>query len=156
MIGGGYSVVPLWYNPNIMPYREYTQRLNAFREVCEHYRLKPIVVDEYDLNEMLHKVLVPSDARCGYCYRHRLNRAARVAKERGIGAFTTTLLQSPYQQHQAVADAGGRAAEANGIGFIYEDMRGLYRKGKEITREMGIYSQSYCGCIYSEEERYRK
>ncbi|MCP4231377.1 MAG: epoxyqueuosine reductase QueH [bacterium] len=156
LLEGGTGVIPLWYNPNIMPYREYRNRLQAFRDVCGYFELEPIVIDEYDLNEILHNVLVPTDARCGYCYGYRLDRVAKEATERGIGAFTTTLLQSPYQQHEAVADAGSRAGEAYRVDFIYEDMRGLYRRGKEITGELDVYRQGYCGCIYSEEERYRK
>jgi predicted adenine nucleotide alpha hydrolase (AANH) superfamily ATPase len=138
-----------------MPYREYRKRLQAFRSVCEHYVLEPIIIDEYDLDEILHNVLVPTDARCGYCYRHRLDQTAKTAAEQGVGAFTTTLLQSPYQQHAVVADSGGRAAEAYGVEFIYKDMRDLHSTSKGITREMDIYNQSYCGCIYSEEDKYR-
>ena len=37
-----------------------------------------------------------------------------------------------------------------------EDFRVGFRSGQEKARNLGLYMQKYCGCIFSEEERYEK
>ena len=32
----------------------------------------------------------------------------------------------------------------------------LYREGQTEARELGLYMQKYCGCVFSEEDRYCK
>ena len=49
-----------------------------------------------------------------------------------------------------------KAAEQYGVEFLYRDFRPLFRDGQEFAREHGMYMQKYCGCIYSEEDRYKK
>jgi predicted adenine nucleotide alpha hydrolase (AANH) superfamily ATPase len=93
-------------------------------------------------------------ARCAYCYRLRLEAAAREAKERGYDAFSTTLLISPYQDHELLRETGEAAAERHSVAFAYRDFRPQFRAGQAKARTAGYYLQKYCGCIFSEEERY--
>jgi predicted adenine nucleotide alpha hydrolase (AANH) superfamily ATPase len=92
--------------------------------------------------------------RCGYCYRIRLARTAALARERGFDAFSTTLLISPYQNHELLAQAARDAAKEYDIEFLYRDFRPRFREGQAEARRLGLYMQKYCGCIFSEEERY--
>ncbi len=94
--------------------------------------------------------------RCPRCYGERLGRAAARAAALGIEAFTTTLLASRHQDHEAVIAAGEEAGAAAGVAFLSQDLRALDAESHRRAREMGLYLQGYCGCIYSEEERYRK
>ena len=63
---------------------------------------------------------------------------------------------SPYQNHKALIEVANEMAEKYGIEFLYRDFRIGFRKGQAKARELGLYMQKYCGCIFSEEERYAK
>ena len=95
--------------------------------------------------------------RCvNYCYPTRIGATVRYAKEHGFDAFTTTLLASPYQKHEELKGVCELLAKEYGIEFIYRDFRVGFREGQAKAREAGMYMQKYCGCIFSEEERYAK
>ena len=94
--------------------------------------------------------------RCGFCYSVRLRKAAEFAAAHGFAGFSTSLLVSPYQQHDLIRLWGERAAAEFGVEFVYQDFRPYFREGQEIARQQGLYLQSYCGCIYSEKDRYFK
>ena len=85
-----------------------------------------------------------------------LAEAARAAKEGGFDAFTSSLFISPYQKHELMRDVAYLAAEENGVTFYYQDFRPMFRDGQARARELGFYMQKYCGCIFSEQERYQK
>ena len=154
--GEGIEPVCYWYNPNIHPFTEYRARRNTLREytagigVCLEER------DEYGLRLFLTEVDGAFDARCPVCYRLRLDETARYAAEKGFAAFTTTLLISPYQNHELLIEAGNVAAKRYGVPFLYRDFRPYFREGQERARELGLYMQKYCGCVFSEEDRYKK
>ncbi|MBS6511702.1 MAG: epoxyqueuosine reductase QueH, partial [Clostridiales bacterium] len=82
--------------------------------------------------------------------------AAKYAAEHGFASFSTTLLISPYQNHELLRQTGERAAEQYGVSFLYRDFRPYFKEGQQRAREMELYMQKYCGCIFSEEERYTK
>ena len=89
-----------------------------------------------------------------YCYRVRFEQTARYAKEHGYDTFSTTLLISPYQNHNALKKIGEEMAEKYGLNFLYRDFRPGFREGQAEARELGLYMQKYCGCVFSEEMRY--
>ncbi|HUV87424.1 MAG TPA: epoxyqueuosine reductase QueH [bacterium] len=152
----GREILAFWYNPNVQPYREYRKRLAAFKEVISRDGWPAEVDDRYDVDFFLREVAVRREGRCPRCYNERLSRAAARAAARGCDAFTTTLLISRHQDHEAVLDAGARAGAEAGVAFMGRDFRPLDDESHRLAREMGLYLQGYCGCIYSEEERYRK
>ncbi len=101
-------------------------------------------------------LLLHPEERCRYCYSVRLEATAREAKRSHFDSFSTTLLYSIYQKHDLIKEMGERIAEEVGISFHYEDFRRGWRKGVEVSKAMGLYRQQYCGCIYSEKERFMK
>jgi predicted adenine nucleotide alpha hydrolase (AANH) superfamily ATPase len=152
----GHRVTGYWYNPNIHPYQEYRQRLDTFREYTESEGIETIIEDDYGLERFLGAVMPLDRAEhCRICYRMRLDRVARVASERGILNFTTSLLISPYQKHLWIKEEGERAAVVHGVNFLYFDFRPYWREGVTLSKERSMYRQPYCGCIFSEHERYR-
>ena len=153
----GYEdITSYWYNINIHPYAEYKQRLETLIEYTKMIDI-PLVVDyDYGIREFTINVTDNIDARCIFCYRSRLEKTAKYAKENGYDAFTTTLLVSPYQNHNLIIEIAKEMAEKYGIEFIYYDFREGFREGQQMARDAGLYMQKYCGCIYSEEERYEK
>lgn len=156
--GEGHRVVGYFYNPNIHPYLEFKRRLDTLREFARREGLELVARDGYDLERYLEAALHPpaGETRCHACYRMRLDETARTAREKGFGRFTTTLLVSPYQKHEAVVEAAREAASRHGVDFYYRDFRPGWREGVARSRNLGLYRQPYCGCIFSEMERYRK
>lgn len=110
--------------------------------------------DAYPFEEFLRQVVFREEDRCRYCYRMRLAEAARIAKKYNFDSFTSTLLYSRYQKHDLIRQIAEEEAKRQGIDFLYRDFREGWLEGIRISKEMGMYRQSYCGCIYSEKERY--
>jgi len=95
-----------------------------------------------------------SPHRCMHCYRLRMEKTACTAKENGFDAFSTTLFISPYQNHELLKEEAQAAADKHGVTLLYRDFRPLFREGRAEARVLGLYMQKYCGCIFSEADRY--
>ena len=143
-----------WYNPNIHPYMEYKARRDTLKEYTKSIGVEAIFEENYGLREFCKNVIDDLDNRCQYCYRMRLERTVQYAKENGYDAFCTTLLISPYQNHEKLKQTGEELKKEYGIHFYYQDFREGFRQGQNEARELGLYMQKYCGCIFSEEIRY--
>ncbi len=152
----GIEPVAFWYNPNIHPWKEYEARRDCLLVYAPTIGMEVRVLEEYGLREFVRHVAEDIAGRCAYCYEHRLETAARYAAENGFSAFTTTLLASTYQQHDNIAAAAKRFGEQYGVQFLYRDFRPNFRAGNQRARELGFYMQKYCGCVFSEEDRYAK
>ncbi len=152
----GDAVTGYWYNPNIHPFTEYRARRNCLRDYAQTIGLPLIERNDYGLRPFVRAVAEDIDHRCVKCYEMRLISAARAAADGGFDAFTSSLFISPYQKHELLRQVAQRAAEAYGVEFLYRDFRPLFRAGQERARELGFYMQKYCGCVFSEEERYLK
>lgn len=150
----GHSVTGFFYNHNIHPYREYLQRLDSVKKMAELEELPMIYQDEYNLEEFLENVASTQSQRCNYCYTARLKATASAAIMHGFTDFTASLLYSRYQKHETIAELGHRVAQENGLNFFYQDFRSGWQEGIRLSKELGLYRQQYCGCIYSEKERY--
>ncbi len=150
----GHHVTGYWYNPNIHPYIEYKNRLNALIDYAESIDLDLLINDEYGLKDFVKKAVEDETFRCEGCYRSRLEETAIKAKTDGYDAFSTTLLISPYQLHERLKEIAEEVAKDVGIEFFYTDFRPHFREGQRLAREANLYMQKYCGCIFSEEERY--
>jgi hypothetical protein len=145
-----------FYNPNIHPFTEYRKRLDAVREFSLRAGFDVLVRDGYDLDEFLARVAGKGPARCEQCYRMRLDIAASTAREKGHSLFTTSLLYSKFQKHDLIIGVAREVASSHRIDFYYEDYRQGWREGIVESKAMGLYRQQYCGCIYSERDRYRR
>lgn len=150
----GHDVTGFFYNPNIHPYTENQKRLDSVKILAEKTGIKLIVFDQYDLEQFLRNTVFREEMRCGFCYEMRLAEAAKVAKKGHFEAFTSSLLISPMQKHELIRSVGENLGKAYDVPFYYEDFRPLYPKSVTLSKELGLYRQQYCGCIYSEKERY--
>ena len=153
---GGLDVAGFWYNPNIHPFCEHEARLEAMRTFAQSANMSLIVAEGYDMIDYFRAVVGHEGERCGHCFRLRLSRTAASARERGFDAFTTTLLISPYQKHGLLCEVGEEVAKEQDVRFHYEDFRDGFRESQRLSRELELYHQGYCGCVYSEWERYGK
>ncbi len=148
------KITGYFFNHNIHPFQEFQRRLAAVREYAQRVELDVIYQEDYLLEEFLAEVASAPLHRCDYCYRSRLEETARLAAEQGFEGFSTSLLYSRYQQHDVIHRYGEEFSRKYGIRFVYEDFRQGWREGIETSKAMGLYRQQYCGCIYSEKERY--
>ena len=140
-----------WFNPNIHPYMEYKARRDTLKEYTKLIGVQAIFEENYGLREFCKNVVDDLENRCvKYCYKVRLEQTAKYAKENGYDTFSTTLLISPYQNHEALKQIGEEMAQKYDITFLYRDFRPGFREGQAKARELGLYMQKYCGCVFSE------
>mgnify|MGYP004613216251 FL=1 len=153
----GIEPVLYWYNPNIHPYIEYKTRRDTLKEYSKMINVQAIFNEEYGLDNFCKNVINDLENRCvNYCYKVRLEKTVQYAKENGYDAFTSTLFVSPYQKHEELKKLCEQLAQKYDIQFLYRDFRVGFREGQAKARELGLYMQKYCGCIFSEEDRYSK
>jgi predicted adenine nucleotide alpha hydrolase (AANH) superfamily ATPase len=146
-----------FFNPNIHPYTEFMKRLEYVEIHNRRAGIDYFADGEYNLRRFVKTALNAEEkdsSRCRACYGLRLNAAAKFAAQSGFSVFTTTLLYSRRQDHNAVISIGEESAALNGIDFYYEDFRAGWQEGIKRSKELDMYRQNYCGCIFSEEERY--
>ncbi len=153
LTGEGMPFTGLWFNPTIHPYTEYAKRRDAVRSFASAAGIEVICQDDYPLEQTLQAL---SQERCAACYRIRLEQTARTARQQGFTAFSTTLLYSIYQQHDLIRDIGIRMGREYNVEFFYRDFRTGWRQGREMAQQRELYRQKYCGCIFSERDRYLK
>ena len=152
----GIETTGFWYNPNIHPFTEDRARRNCLREYAPTIGLPLLEQNDYALRPFVRAVAEDIDHRCGKCYEMRLFETAKQAAEGGFDSFTSSLFISPYQNHELMRETAERAASEYGVTFLYRDFRPYFKAGQEYAREHGFYMQKYCGCVFSEEERYLK
>ncbi len=152
----GIEPVGYWNNPNIHPFTEYRARREGMRAFAAGAKMALVEEGAYGLRPFLAAVGGDFDGRCRVCYALRFEAAARYAKENGFDAFTSTLLVSPYQNNELMREVAEKMGERFGIAFLNRDFRPRFREGQQMAREMGLYMQKYCGCVFSEEDRYAK
>lgn len=145
----GLDVEGFFYNPNIHPEEEQLKRKEAVEAMSRDFEVQVSYEDAMLLNYWKDKLDGDKDQRCATCYAIRLDKAALFAKEKGCDAFTTSLLISPWQNHELIRELGSKASQKYGIPFHYEDFRTLYRPGRDIARGKNWYMQKFCGCFYS-------
>jgi predicted adenine nucleotide alpha hydrolase (AANH) superfamily ATPase len=150
----GFAVTGFWYNPNVQPFSEHERR----RETLAHYAAEielPVIWEPgYDVVRFMRAIGGHERyrERCRVCYEMRLERTAQVASREGFDAFTTTLLISPYQNQEAIHALGKAVGSRHGVSFFFENLRQGWADHFEAVREHELYSQCYCGCLYSEWE----
>jgi len=151
LLSKGIDVKGLWFNPNIHPEEEYNRRLDSLGRLKDLWALDIEFIDHYGKDEFMRKNR-NDEKRCIRCYSMRLEETAIIAKKMGLDGFTTTLLVSPYQKFDFIVSIGMELQRIYAIPFFVEDFRVGYRQNIGLSKELGLYRQKYCGCLYSLEE----
>lgn len=168
----GHNFTGFWFNPNIHPYQEYKLRLDSLKKLTDIWHIDTFYIEDYKPQDYfkMFKGLPDTDSlntfekggqggiteRCRSCYRLRLEKTAKEAQKHGFDAFSTTLLISPYQDFEQIVIIGKELADKYNVLFYFRDFRPHFRDSKALAKELGLYRQKYCGCIFSREERNRK
>lgn len=164
VLDGKAEVWGFFHNPNIHPYAEFKKRLASVKTLARLMSIELICDDLYRPMGFIRGMKAsvestdpaghpPEGERCVYCYSTRLEETARAALEHGFDGFTSSLLYSRYQDHERIRETGIALAEKYGIRFYYEDFRTRWQQGIDASKEMGLYRQKWCGCVYSRLER---
>lgn len=143
-----------YYRHNIHPYTECLKRQTTLETYAAHTHLRLIVQDGYELEKFLQKVVFRESMRCRICYHDRLKATAHIAKRGRFDYFSSTLLYSKFQQHDLIRSMGEAIGKSVGVPFMYRDFREGWKEGIEESKRLNLYRQQYCGCIYSEKDRY--
>ena len=149
-----FEVMGFFYRHNIHPYTECLRRQKTLEKYSETAGFRVIYQDGYDMEGFIRNVVYREADRCNYCYHDRLRSTALVAKRGKFDFFSTTLLYSKFQKHELIRSLGESVGRSVGVPFYYLDLRSGWKEGVERSKEMGMYRQQYCGCIYSEKERF--
>lgn len=161
----GHKLSGFWSNPNIHPLEEYNSRLTSVKALSDQWKIEMLYDKEYKPEEYfnlfdetrsdgINSSAAPSfPERCRKCYMLRLEKTADQAKNEGFDAFSTTLLISPYQNFEQIVSTGKELADKYNIIFHLNDFRPYFRDAIALSKELGLYRQKYCGCIFSKERR---
>ena len=149
-----FEISGFWYNNNIHPVTEYCKRRDTLRKFSQEENFRVIEKDEYGLVEFVQKSAFREDNRCFQCYFDRLNYCAIIAKKGNFDYFSTTLLYSKFQKHDLIKEIAFAVGKKHSIDFYYQDLRTFWKEGIIISKEKEMYRQQYCGCIYSEMDRF--
>ena len=181
----GHEPAGLFFNPNIQPLAEYMRRREGAALVAARLDIPLIFADALPEAEQrwrdpwlpetgepdrrpdapppavdpvpwLRAVAGREQERCLFCWRVRLRKTAELAAAGGFDGFTSSLLYSRYQKHESIRDLGFGIAESAGTAFVYEDFRSSWQEGISLSKDWGVYRQQYCGCLFSEYDRYRR
>ena len=150
------EVMGFFYRHNIHPFQECQKREETLKQYSDAIELKVIYQRDYKMEEFLQSVVFREKDRCRYCYHDRLKATALVARKGKFDAFSTTLLYSKFQNHDRIIKTGKAIAREYDVKFFYHDFREGWKSGIEESKRLDMYRQQYCGCIYSEKERYFK
>jgi epoxyqueuosine reductase len=152
----GNEVMGFFFRNNIHPYTECIKREQTLKEYAETIKLKVIYQKGYELEKFLQIIAFREAERCRICYHERLYAACKVAKKGNFDAFSSTLLYSKFQNHELICSTGKAIGKKEGIKFLHRDFREGWKHGIEKSKQLKMYRQQYCGCIYSEKQRYFK
>lgn len=157
-----FKITVVYYNPNISPEEEFRKREEEQRRLIAELPVKnpiTLLTQPYDPKEFYDAVRglenePEGGKRCFVCYRLRLERAARLAKEQGFDYFTTTLTLSPLKISQIINRIAEEVSQKYGVKNLPSDFkkREGYKRSIELSREYGLYRQNYCGCEFSKRD----
>lgn len=150
----GAEIAGSFFNPNIHPLIEHQRRYETLLRYAGEIGLPLTGEPSYDVTAWIKSVAGNEEQgkRCRICISQRLLHTATLAAQQGFSSFSTTLLISPFQEHEMIMEEGLRAEGLTGVEFAYRDLRPEYRKSRDMSQAADLYRQNYCGCIYSEAE----
>lgn len=163
----GFLPIVFYYNPSIHDRVEYLNRLKDVQSYCKKNNLEVIIPDYNDQEffQPLKPWLDPKSLkyindknrfrrkRCEFCYQLKMLQTAKEAKKRRIKNFSTTLLISPYQDHEFIDYISSQIAKDCDLDFFYQDFRKGYWQGRNYSRSHKFVIPSYCGCTFSINEK---
>ena len=162
----GFTVVAFFYNPCTHGRSEYNKRLSDLQRYCNEQSV-PLLVPEYDVQEFFAPLMPLQDKdsikyisdkkrwrtkRCQFCYDLLMTKCAEMAKKKKMPCFTTTMLTTPYKDHEEIMNIGMELEQELRVKFYYRDFRKGYWQGRNFARSHKMHIATYCGCSFSSQE----
>lgn len=154
-----FDITLYFYNPNIESQEEFSKRFNEFEKIIKRFDVK-VVEEKYDSSEFYDSIKGYEDCkeggdRCTICYRLRLQKTLEYAEAHGFEYFASTLSISPYKDAKRLNEIGEEISKDSKVLYLVNDFKkkGGYLRSTELSKEMDLYRQDYCGCIYSIRDR---
>ena len=151
----GYDVAGFFYGSNIHPRGEWLARAEAVRKLASvlsgECEVTPYEPDAwFDLTRGYESAPEGGD-RCVRCFRAQIMAAAEFAAKLGAGFLCTTLTISPHKNPAVINEIGESCASSRGLVWINRVWRrgGGFKLSVTRSKEMNLYRQNYCGCLYS-------
>ena len=155
ILNDDYELGAFFYNPNIHPGDEYVKRLEDMRVLGKKWGIL-LHEGKYDKDRWLllteeYKEEPEGGKRCEICYAMRLEETAKKASEEGYDLFGAVLTISPHKDARKINEIGREIGKKYGVPFFESDFKKKdgFKKSVELSRDLGLYRQNYCGCIYS-------
>lgn len=152
-----YSVDLLFCNPNIQPLAEYQKRFEQFEKLCKNFEFKIITLTENfsEWQKLTSQFAKDTEggARCQICYQCRLEKVAQYGAEKKYDYFATTLTVSPHKDHRVINLIGEKLGRKYNISYLISNFKkdNGFQRSIALSRELSLYRQNYCGCLYSRE-----
>lgn len=155
-----FEITLFFYNPNIFPEQEYDHRISELRRLVKEMGLDITVLEAPNDTESFYALakgrekLREGGERCFDCYRLRLEKTARLAKEKGFDYFTTTLSISPLKNAAKLREIGLELEEKYKVKNLPSDFKknNGFKRSIELSAKHNLYRQNYCGCVYSKRD----
>lgn len=152
-----FEITVLYFNPSIYPEDEYKKRVATQKQVLKKTNADiKLCVCDYDHEAFLALAKgfeneKEGGARCEICYAQRLEYTAKYAYENGFDYFCTTLSVSPYKNAKKLNRLGEKFAKEYGVKYLFSDFKKKngYKRSIELSKQMELYRQEYCGCEFS-------
>ena len=150
-----YEPIVYFYNPDIYPIEEYELRLDAQRKLCEYHKCE-LIIEEYNQEEFFSSVIgfenePERGKRCDICFKLRLEKTAKKAKELNINTFSTSIVISPHKDFKKLTEIGENIAKEYELNYLAVDFKKKdgFLKTNKIANSLELYRQNYCGCKFS-------
>lgn len=151
-----FQITIFFYNPNIDSYEEYQKRLDEFKKLGDYPLIEgPYNPSSFDEIAKGYETAVEGKERCYRCYYLRLEETAKFAALQKFDFFTTTLSVSPYKNSDYINEIGQKLAQTYPVLFLYSNFKknNGYQRSIQLSKELGLYRQDYCGCVFSHKAR---
>lgn len=161
-----FEIVAYFYHPELHGKAEYERRLKDVEKLCTEKKMK-LITPPYDIQEFFVPLMPFQDKnsikfindkkrykrkRCQLCVSLLVNHIVAQTKKLHFKNFTSSMLCSPYKEHDEIWDKSLELATNTNLNFIYKDFRKGYWKGRNFARSHAIMIPTYCGCSESLEE----
>ena len=150
-----FDITLYYYNPNIESQEEFSKRFKEFEKIYERFNVKAIE-EKYNPDEIYDAVKGYEDCkeggdRCTICYRLRLQKTLEYATKNHFDYFASTLSISPYKNAEKLNTIGEEISKDSQVKYLVNDFKknGGYLRSTVLSKEMDLYRQDYCGCVYS-------
>lgn len=129
-----YEVTCLFWGDNLDTQEEYDRRLEGVYKLTDRVIAHPYHHQDWQ------------NQNCQRCFTLRLQNAWEYVQKLGFDVFATCLTTSPHKNAALINQIG---AQIGGKKYLATDFkkRDGFKRSVELSKQLGMYRQNYCGCV---------